>query len=224
VASERQAGAQRGKKRPSFADAFSTLALFLVLAGGTAFAASHYLGAKGKHHHYVVTKTKQFKPSVIAALKADRGATGPTGPVGGTGPTGPANPSAATLDGQTLTKFFFKAPENTGSTQLFSGDGLTLNATCSSGGDPGLTATSTDGDAELNVNGDRHVAFFSGEFAALSGTHVVLDPTVSDNEGSMVLAYGNTSGQTVTITLGFDYTMAFGNYVGCGIWGTATQS
>ena len=44
------------------------LALFVVLGGGTAFAAKHYL----------ITSTKQIKPNVLRAL---RGATGATGPV-----------------------------------------------------------------------------------------------------------------------------------------------
>jgi hypothetical protein len=44
------------------------LALFIVLGGGTAFAAKHYL----------ITSTRQIKPNVLRAL---HGATGATGPV-----------------------------------------------------------------------------------------------------------------------------------------------
>jgi hypothetical protein len=52
------------------------VALFVALAGGTAYAAKHYL----------ITSTKQIKPNVRKAL---HGATGPTGPAGATGPGGP---------------------------------------------------------------------------------------------------------------------------------------
>jgi hypothetical protein len=199
--------------------------LFLVLAGGTAFATTNYLAA-GKHHrkHYVLKATKQIKPSVLAALKGDTGPTGPTGPTGGAGPAGPANPSAATLDGQTLTKFFFKAPENTGSTEVFSGDGLTLDATCSATGQPGLSATSTDPDAEINASGDNFGAFAHIEWAGFSSPpNLILNPS-SSNEGSMIVTYANTSHQVVTITLGYDDSNSFNSFVGCGVWGTATQS
>jgi hypothetical protein len=65
------------------------LALFLALTGGTAYAAKHYL----------ISSTKQIKPSVRRAL---RGATGHTGPTGTTGATGPATtvlPSGTTQTG-----------------------------------------------------------------------------------------------------------------------------
>ena len=52
------------------------LALFLVLTGGTAYATKHYL----------ITSTKQIRPSVRRAL---HGATGATGSTGATGPAGP---------------------------------------------------------------------------------------------------------------------------------------
>jgi hypothetical protein len=53
------------------------LALFISL-GGTGLAASHYL----------ITSTKQIKPSVRAALHGSRGPQGPIGPVGPSGPRG----------------------------------------------------------------------------------------------------------------------------------------
>ncbi|HEY3970916.1 MAG TPA: hypothetical protein VGL79_05905 [Solirubrobacteraceae bacterium] len=55
------------------------LALFFAL-GGTAIAAQHYL----------ITSTSQIKPSVLAKLKGDAGATGAQGSTGSTGPAGPA--------------------------------------------------------------------------------------------------------------------------------------
>jgi hypothetical protein len=82
-------------RRPlSYANVVATLALFLVLAGGTAYATRHYL----------ITRTNQIKPSVRARLRGAKGpagtpgtlgapgatgASGVSGPVGVTGPTGP---------------------------------------------------------------------------------------------------------------------------------------
>jgi Collagen triple helix repeat (20 copies) len=61
----------------------SLLALFVALSG-TAFAAK-----------YVITSTKQIKPSVRKALKGNRGPTGPRGLQGLQGPQGPAGAQGA---------------------------------------------------------------------------------------------------------------------------------
>lgn len=65
-------------RKPSPGTAVAGLALFFAL-GGSAIAAKHYL----------ITSTKQIKPSVLKAL---RGNQGPQGAAGGIGPAGPAGP------------------------------------------------------------------------------------------------------------------------------------
>src|SRR5262245_15974853 len=61
--------------RPSPALIVAVIALVVAL-GGTAFAAKKY----------VITKTTQIKPRVLAQLRK----TGPAGPIGLPGPAGPA--------------------------------------------------------------------------------------------------------------------------------------
>ncbi len=56
----------------------ASLALFLAL-GGTAVAARHYL----------ITSTRQIKPTVLKALHGARGPSGPAGPSGAAGSPGP---------------------------------------------------------------------------------------------------------------------------------------
>jgi len=68
-------------RKPSVASVIAVLALVFAL-GGTAAAASHYL----------ITSTKQIKPSVLAKLHGATGAAGATGAVGATGPGGPQGP------------------------------------------------------------------------------------------------------------------------------------
>jgi hypothetical protein len=65
------------RKRMSYANVTATLALFFAMSGG-ALAASHYL----------ITSTKQIKPSVLSALKGNAGKTGPAGAQGERGPAG----------------------------------------------------------------------------------------------------------------------------------------
>src|ERR1035441_1303494 len=74
-------------RRPSPATVIAGVALFLAL-GGTAAAARHFL----------ITSTRQIKPSVLRALHGATGRTGlqgpagPAGAIGAQGPQGPAGP------------------------------------------------------------------------------------------------------------------------------------
>jgi hypothetical protein len=69
----------------SYANIVSTLALFLVLAGGSAYAANHY----------IITKKSQIKPSVVRALKGNAGPAGAPGPAGAAGAAGATGPAGA---------------------------------------------------------------------------------------------------------------------------------
>jgi hypothetical protein len=197
-----------------------TLALVLALAGGTAYAAKKVL------HHYLIKSTSQIKPSVLATLKGNAGPSGATGPAGATGATGAANPAATSVDGESISKIFFAAPANTGATNIFVGDGLTLMATCGPSARIGLTAASTDDHAELNASG------YAGTTSSLPiddngfGSATILSAT-DNNEGSAIITYARPSGQDVTITFGVDYQDAFGSESpssACALWGTAVES
>ena len=75
------------RRHLSFANVAATLALFFAISGG-AVAAKHFL----------ITSTKQIKPSVLASLrgkpgpKGADGAAGAPGPKGDRGPAGPGGP------------------------------------------------------------------------------------------------------------------------------------
>lgn len=75
------------RKHLSYANIVATLALVFAM-GGSAIAANHYL----------ISSTKQIKPSVLRALKGHtgpKGATGATGPTGATGATGATGTTGA---------------------------------------------------------------------------------------------------------------------------------
>jgi hypothetical protein len=77
------------RKRTSYANVTSTLALFFAMSGG-ALAASHYL----------IISPKQIKPSVLKSLTGKTGPAGPAGPAGAPGAAsagsqGPQGPAGA---------------------------------------------------------------------------------------------------------------------------------
>lgn len=74
----------RIRKRCTYANVAATMALFFAISGG-AFAASHYL----------ITSTKQIKPSVLSSLKGKAGPAGKNGANGANGAQGPAGPAGA---------------------------------------------------------------------------------------------------------------------------------
>jgi hypothetical protein len=84
------------RRRFTYANVMVTLALVFAMSGG-AYAASKFL----------ITSTKQIKPSVLAQLKGKAGANGasgatgpagPAGPLGAAGPQGPAGAAGAKGD------------------------------------------------------------------------------------------------------------------------------
>src|SRR5665213_2666948 len=82
------------RKRTSYANVVSTLALVLAIGGGTAWAA----------HHYLITSTNQIKPSVLRKLhgaNGHKGTNGTNGSNGATGATGVTGATGANLTSQT---------------------------------------------------------------------------------------------------------------------------
>lgn len=92
---------RRAPKAPNTTTLVAYIALFLSIAGGTAFAARHYL----------ITSKGQISPKVRKALRGRRGPAGPTGPTGATGVSGATGATGALgvalPSGETETGVFF---------------------------------------------------------------------------------------------------------------------
>jgi hypothetical protein len=204
--------------------AVSVGALVLGL-GGTGYAAGFVRSGATR---------KTRKPTVVRGPRGPRGFIGYTGPrgrqgaTGATGPQGPTGPAGGLnlgLGGDTggtqVTRVDYQSTGT--SDQIFNAEGLTLTASCASGGLVGLSAHSTDGAAELSWFGQNGGQPFGRHINGTgTGTVTILNDT-ADNAGSLYLSYGSSSGNAATAVLGFDYNDAFGAGVGtCGMWGTVT--
>jgi hypothetical protein len=75
----------RLRPKITYGNVVATLALFLAMSGGAAYAASHYL----------ITSTKQISPKVLKTLKGANGKNGANGAAGATGAAGPGGPAGA---------------------------------------------------------------------------------------------------------------------------------
>lgn len=167
--------------RVAHATVIGYLALFVALAGGTAYAAKHYL----------ITSTKQIKPGVRKAL---HGATGPTGPAGATGPGGPlltvlpsgktetgafdAEGTATTVGDLASASISFPVP-------LASAPTPTLVSSGTSASCPGSVAAPAAAPGQLcvYVGGELNVAIVGGVFDANTD-----DPITGD--AASASAYG----------------------------------
>lgn len=109
------------RERLSYANVVATLALFLAVSGGAAYAASHYL----------ITSTKQIKPSALTEIaKKAKGAPGPAGANGAQGAPGPQGPAGTNGTGST-------GPEGkagTGGTSVTSTESKSKIGPCKEGG------------------------------------------------------------------------------------------
>jgi hypothetical protein len=222
------------------------LAAFMAIAGGVAYAANSkaLIGPHGNINSCVSPnggEVNVWKPghhcsggrvnlSWPAHSTAGRtGPVGPAGPVGTTGPTGatgPSNPAAITVDGETVTKLQLKeATPGSGSTSqtLYSADGLTVTALCSSAGTASLQANGpASADSELTVSGlEGTSTTFASQTATLgSSSNATLGAAGS---GESTFSYDDTAGQAISGQIGYQSAPSLGSFAGCAFFGVATS-
>jgi len=158
------------RKRLTYANVMSSIAVFLVLAGGTAFAANQLgkntVGSKqlkknavtsAKIKNGAVTSSKIAKGAVGASAINTSGLTVPNATHAGTADTATNATNATnagnanTVGGSTIKKFFYAVNSNGAEQTLLSLDGLTLTGSCASGV-TALTAT-TSAPAMIHAGG-----------------------------------------------------------------------
>ncbi len=143
--------------------------------------------------------------------------------VGATGATGATNPNATAVDGQSVSKLYLKqpTPTSTASTAtLYSANGLTILAQCSTAGGASLDATGpSSGDSELLVSGRDATGSYGSQIPALGATAV---PIALAGSGEFSFTYATSAGAVASGNVGYQSAPSFAHYAGCGFFGEVT--
>ena len=160
---------RRSRRRPGYADITATVALVLAMSGG-ALAADHYL----------ITSTRQIKPSVLRQLEGTRGPRGVSGPRGPQGLRGVQGNAGST------------GPQGVGINGVF-GNGVdgdqTITAQTTLTRDTYYSNLTVAPGVTLNPGGFR--IFVSGTLTLQNGSRISRDGTDATAAGP---AAGLTSG------------------------------
>ncbi len=235
------------RKRITYANVMSSIAVFLVLGGASAYAAKK-IGSNeikgnsittGKIKKEAVSASKIKKNSVVTAKIADNavttakiangavtGAKLNLGTVGTVPNAAHANSAdnANTVNGQKVVKIAYRVPDNSGTQTIFNSNGLAIAGTCT-GGNVELNATTTKNDSSIyTVSVDDDTAntvlvenLESGEFDV--GSNFDLLAGGDGNTNVVTFEYDATDGTVATGTLAVDTDGALG---GCRATGDVT--
>jgi hypothetical protein len=210
----------------------AVVVVFLSVLGGAAYAASggSFVGPHGNLNTCVPVgggTVRMWKaghkcsPGRVLVAWAAAGATGATGQTGATGAT---NPAATTVNGQAVDKLRLEEPTPTSGTtsiSLYTGNGLTILADCTSAGVASLVADGpVTADSELTVSGYQGTSAFGSQTNALGSTSLaVLGPAGS---GEASFSYSSSAGAVVSGDVGYQSAPSFGSYGDCGFFGSVT--
>jgi hypothetical protein len=205
------------RKRVTYANVMSSIAVFLVLGGASAYAAKK-IGSNeikgnsittGKIKKEAVSASKIKKNAVTTSKIADGAVTGAKLNLGSVGTVPNANHAntadsannANTVGGNTVRKFFYSASENSGSRTILSLGGLTLTADCA-GGTLSAVATTSVADSMIHSGGDNlgSEPFYNEDdsFEPGSNFEFLSENEVDSNQGT--LTYVTPAGSVVTVT------------------------
>jgi hypothetical protein len=167
------------RKRITYANVMSSIAVFLVLGGASAYAAKK-IGSNeikgnsittGKIKKEAVSASKIKKNAVTTAKIANGAVTGAKLNLGSVGTvpnashanTADSANNANAVNGLHLAKIAYTAGPNSPDTTVFSGAGLTLRASCDGFEEINFTATTSVNDSEIYESGN-YLDEFDGSF------------------------------------------------------------
>jgi hypothetical protein len=152
------------RKRLTYANVMSSIAVFLVLGGAAVAAglAKNSVGSKQLKKNAVTTAkiknnavtTAKIKDGAITGAKVNAGSLGtvPNATHANSADSAGSAGNANTVSGFTIRKFFYASGETAGRTTLVSLNGLTLSGGCA-GGTTELIATTSVNDSMIHAGG-----------------------------------------------------------------------
>lgn len=229
------------RKRITYANVMSSIAVFLVLGGASAYAAKK-IGSNeikgnsittGKLKKEAVTASKLKKNSVTTVKIANGAVTGAKLNLGTIGKVPSATnadtaANANAVNGLHLAKIHFNVGANTPNTTIFSAAGLTLNASCNSAEELDLTGTTSVNDSEIYESGN-YLSTFDGGFDDdfdVGDTEEVGEEMgdASQDEVQGQVVYSTPAGAVVTIQLSLNDFGSHGDTSICAVEGIAQFS
>lgn len=221
------------RKRLTYANVMSSIAVFLVLGGATAFAASK-IGSKqiksnaittGKIKKEAVT-TAKIKKDAVTGAKVKESSLGQV-PSAATATNADNAGNANTVGGMHLGKLHFVSGPNAPNTVIFSADGLTLLAECS-GEALNFTGTTSVNDSEIyesgnflgTYNGGFDDNFDVGDIEEIGNE--IGDASQDEVQGQLV--YSTPSGAQVTAEFYINDFESYGGTSNCSVQGTVVYS
>ncbi len=227
------------RKRLTYANVMSSIAVFLVLGGATAIAAGQLgkntVGSKQLKKNAVTTaKIKKnavtgakIKNGTITGAKVNLGSLGTVPSATAAGTAANAD-NAAKVNGQTVTKVFTTLSPGQSNVQVASIAGFSITASCESGNaDVTLHGPATPASVlTAQGNGQNEGANFSYD-AEESGTaaEIPLDGNPDNNYGQVSFSGALTNGTVISGELGYDYDSFGGESPErCVVYGEVTSS
>lgn len=217
------------KKRLTYANVMSSIAVFLVLGGASALAASQLAknSVNSKQLKKNAVTTAKIKNNAVTTAKIKNGAvTGAKINLGSLG-TVPSATSASnagnanTVGGRTVTQVFVKIAKGTTATVGTFGV-FKIVATCAAGGEIEkfeLDPQAADVDLEAAGNGTTG-PFFEREQGVEPNSISLQGSGVEENpRGIVTFSASQSGGANVTGTLGFDDAAAFNKEPLCTVYG-----
>jgi hypothetical protein len=206
------------RKRLTYANVMSSIAVFLVLGGATAFAASKIGTSQIKAN--AVTTGKIKKEAITTAKIKNNAVTGAKIKLEslGTVPSAGSANNANTVGGRNVKQIFAKLPVAGAPSVIFSAVGFNIVANCNGAGNPEIQLAPQTQESDIGAmgNGTPKGVFFEREQGA---TPTPINLNGENERGTVTFSAAQSSGAVLAGTLGFDDTSSFKGETVCAVYG-----
>jgi hypothetical protein len=187
---------KRLRKRLTYANVMSSIAVFLVLGGGAAFAAGklakNSVGTKQLKNNAVTTK--KIKNNAVTGAKVKESSLGEVPSATNAGNAGNAN----TVGGNAVKKMFYTGGLGSSPQTVLSLNGLTLTASCP--GEPQIVATTSVENSTIHSGGTNlgNEPFYNEDDSFDVGNEFEITAEVESDSNQGTFTYITPAGAVVT--------------------------